>query len=151
MARCQLIFKAPPDTVFRALADAEHYDTWLVGAKDIRAVDSAFPEPGAELHHTVGAGPVELKDSTEVEAVDTNRRLRLRARVRPLGVARVEFQLEPAAGGGTQVIMDEVVTEPALARALNPLLGPLINSRNLASLKNLREQVDGPNASHDAA
>ena len=144
MARCQLTFHAPPDAVFRALADAEHYDSWLVGAKDIRSVDSAFPEPGAELHHTVGAGPVEVKDSTEVEAVDTNRRLQLQARFRPIGVARVEFRLEPAPGGGTTVTMDEVVTEPALARVLKPVLTPLINSRNLASLKKLRDRVDGP-------
>lgn len=142
MARTSTSIAAPADHVYAALADGEHYARWVVGAKDIRAVDDHFPRPGAELHHTVGVGPVEISDSTEVKVADDNRRLVLEARVRPVGRARVEFTLESMAAGETRVIMDEHVLEPAVVRWLQPLVDPLIHARNVATLDKLRRLVE---------
>ncbi len=142
VARNQTTIDAPPERVFAALADGEKYDRWVVGAKNIRAVDDQFPAVGAKLHHTVGAGPVEVNDSTKVEAVDPGHRLVLEARVRPVGIARIEFLLAPDPQGGTRVTMDEVVTDPPLARLLSPLLDPLIKGRNVATLEKLKQMVE---------
>ena len=148
MARCRTTIAALPDRVFAALADGEHYDRWVVGAKNIRAVDNTFPEQGAKIHHTVGAGPVEVKDTTKVDAVAEDRRLVLDARARPFGKARVEFVLAPDGSGGTLVTMDEVVTEPPVLRLLGPLLDPLIKARNVATLANLKRLVESGDLGH---
>lgn len=141
MARSELTIDAPAAEVFAALADGDHYDRWVVGARRIRAADPEFPRAGTRIHHAVGVGPAEVEDSTEVEAVDTNRRLRLEARVRPIGVAEVEFTLDPA-GQGTLVTMNETVRSPLPLRMLNPALAPIIRSRNLATLKKLKAIVE---------
>lgn len=142
MARTSVIIAAPAGRVYSALADGEQYHRWVVGAKDIRAVDDAFPRPGAELHHTVGVGPLEVDDSTQVKAAVEGRRLVLEARVRPIGRARVEFALAEEAAGRTRVTMDEEVLEPAIARHLRVLTDPLIHGRNRITLDKLRRLVE---------
>lgn len=136
-----MVFAATPDQVFAALADGDRYDQWVVGAREIRATDPDFPRPGAKVHHRVGVGPIEVKDTTKVEAAQPGHRLRLEARVRPMGVAVVDFALEPVAGG-TKVIMEEHVRSPFVLRALDPALTPLVNARNVASLKKLKTIVE---------
>ncbi len=129
---------ATPEQIWAVLADAMCYDHWVVGAKDIRTADGTWPEPGSSLHHTIGVGPMELKDTSTVLEAEPPRRLVLEARGRPLGMARVELLLEPVEGG-TKVTMIEDATRPAAVRAMNPVLHPLVHSRNTETLRRLEE------------
>src|SRR6478752_3157184 len=58
--------QAAPETVWEVLSDGWLFPVWVVGASRMREVDDHWPEPGARLHHSVGAWPVLLDDETEV-------------------------------------------------------------------------------------
>jgi uncharacterized protein YndB with AHSA1/START domain len=96
----------PPAAVWDALSDSGGYGYWVVGSKVIRDADPAWPAPGTKIHHTVGLGPFEISDHTEVVESEAPRRLQLRAKGRPLGTAKVTLELAPRAGG-TEVRMTE--------------------------------------------
>jgi len=136
---------ATPEQVWAVLAQPMSYDRWVVGAKDIRAADGTWPETGSSLHHTSGFGPLTLKDKSKVMDAEPPRLLILEARGRPFGAASIELRLE-AEGSGTLVTMIEHAVRPALARILNPIVGPLLHARNVESLRRLenltRERAD---------
>lgn len=136
----ECIMEATPDEVFAVLSDPHSYDQWVVGAKEVRHADDAWPEPGSRLHHSVGVGPVVLKDSTEVLVRDAPRNLLLRARGGPLGTAHVHFELV-AERRGTRVRMREWVVKPCFIAALNPVLDPLLRVRNAETLRRLTDVV----------
>jgi uncharacterized protein YndB with AHSA1/START domain len=137
MSRTRRTFDVGADQIWAVLADATTYEHWVVGCKRIRDADPHWPEPGAEFHHTVGVGPLDLDDSTEVLESDPERRLKLRARARPTGIAHVLFELEPAADGGTEVVMTELPVEGFGKVVHNPLQDRLIHRRNVETLKRL--------------
>ena|SRR5829696_9015937 len=143
MARTMSHVAATPDRVFAVLADGWTYDHWVVGCKQIRAVDDNWPEPGATLHHSVGLGPVTVRDTTTVIESDPARRIVLRARARPAGVARVEIDLAER-DGGTEVTLRErpVSGPPALVH--NPLQDWLIDRRNREGLRRLKQLAERP-------
>jgi len=128
--------QATPEQVWAVLADPMSYDRWVVGAKDIRTADGTWPEPGSLLHHTVGFGPLQLKDNTKVLESESPRRLVMEARGRPLGVARIEIRLEPE-GSATRVTMIEYAVRPSHVKLMNPALDPVIHSRNTETLLRL--------------
>ncbi|MEO5680295.1 MAG: SRPBCC family protein [Acidimicrobiales bacterium] len=127
---------ATPEQIWEVLADPLSYDRWVVGAKDIRTADGTWPEPGSRLHHTVGVGPLHLKDNTKVLESEPPHRLVMEARGRPLGIARIEMRLE-AVGDATRVTMIEYAVRPSAVKAMNPALDPLIHSRNTETLRRL--------------
>jgi uncharacterized protein YndB with AHSA1/START domain len=143
MARTTTRIAATPDRVFAVLADAWTYERWVVGCKQIRTVDDGWPAPGATFHHCVGIGPLTVRDTTTVLESDPPRRIVLRARARPAGVARVEVELAEA-GGGTEVVIQErpVSGPPALLH--NPLQDRLIHRRNAESLRRLKQLAERP-------
>jgi uncharacterized protein YndB with AHSA1/START domain len=141
-ARNQCFIDASPQAVFAVLADPDSYDRWVVGAKAVRDADASWPAVGSRLHHTVGAGPIGLQDSTSVVASDAPRHLRLRARGRPFGIAHVDFELSPERSG-TTVVLREWVAEPRLLAICNPILDPLIRTRNAETLRRLGAIVTG--------
>jgi uncharacterized protein YndB with AHSA1/START domain len=124
---------AAPEAVWRVLADPSSYGHWVVGSKRIRDADPAWPEPGSRFHHTVGVGPLSLDDHTESLASDPPRRLVLRAKARPLGLAKVEIELEPQ-DGGTCVTLRENPTGIQKPLAYFPPLQALTYVRNAESL-----------------
>ncbi len=138
MACTERTFQATPEQIWAVLSDAMSYDCWVVGAKDIRTADGTWPEPGSTLEHTSGFGPFELKDNTKVLESEPPCRLVLEARGRPLGIARIEVRLEPR-GTATLVTMTENAVRPVAASTLNPVLNPLIHSRNVEALRRLEE------------
>lgn len=127
-----------PEQIWAVLADAKSYGHWVVGTKDIRDADGTWPAVGSALHHTTGFGPFNLKDNTKVLESEEPRRIVLEARARPLGMARIEIDLEPV-GDGTRVKIVEDAVRPATARAINPALSPLVHSRNVETLRRLEE------------
>jgi uncharacterized protein YndB with AHSA1/START domain len=141
MARTTIDVSAEPERLFAILADPSCYDRWVVGCKDIRAVDGPWPEPGSRFHHSVGLGPVTVHDTTTVVESDEPRRLVLRARARPTGVALVELDLAPR-DGGTGVVMTEVPVEGPAALLHNPVQDWLIDRRNREGLRRLKRLAE---------
>jgi hypothetical protein len=134
----QIRVGAPVDRVWSVLADGFSYAAWVVGASHMRAVDVGFPAPGAKLHHAVGVWPVLLRDSTEVEALDEGRSLVLLARGRPIGEARVRFDLVPTQDGGCTVTMTEDAISAHTRTVLPaPVRAALIGARNRETLARL--------------
>ena len=142
MARNQCFIDAPPAAVFAVLADPDSYDRWVVAERRPCATPTPVGRRGSRLHHTVGAGPIGLKDSTSVVASDAPHHLRLRARGRPFGIAHVDFELTPERSG-TMVVLREWVAEPRLLAVCNPILDPLIRVRNAETLRRLDAVVTG--------
>jgi uncharacterized protein YndB with AHSA1/START domain len=128
----------PPLAVWEALADPADYAYWVVGSKEVRAADAGFPAPGTKFHHTIGFGPLTLRDHTEVLDADPPSELRLRAKGRPFGTATVTLKLE-AVDGGTSVEITEHPDGVFSVLALNPLLHVATKLRNAESLMRLEE------------
>ena len=59
---------ATPDVVFDVLADGWVYAAWVVGASRVRSVDAGWPREGTRIHHSVGAWPLLVHDTTHVTA-----------------------------------------------------------------------------------
>ncbi len=130
-----------PTVVFDALVTPETYPEWLVGCREIRAIDTDWPAVESRFHHRVGlVGPLTVDDSTKVLAIDSPHQLTLEVRFRPLGRGMVTFTLEP---GGLQdtVVTFEEVPLGTLAVA-KPVLDPLTDHRNRLSLERLGEHLD---------
>ena len=128
------------EATFSALCDPRTYPEWLIGAKEIRAIDEGWPAPGTRFHHRVGLlGPLTVDDNTKVLEVDEPRRLVLEVRARPFGRGTVQFDVRPS-GTGSEVVLEE---HPIGAlRPLHGVLDPMIAGRNTASLKKLATLVE---------
>ena len=141
MARTSTHVDASPEQVFAVLDDAKTYEFWVVGSKEIRDVDADWPAEGSSFHHSVGVGPLTVKDSTSVLERVPPRRLKLRARARPTGIAHVTIEVEPS-NGGSEVTIDEIPVEGPPAKLHNPLQDKLIHHRNVETLRRLRWLVE---------
>jgi uncharacterized protein YndB with AHSA1/START domain len=141
MARNTISIDSPPDAVFAVFADAYTYENWVVGCKEIRAVDDGWPAPGTKFHHKVGVGPLSVADYTEVLTIDPPRVLILRARARPFGTAKVTFEVG-AEGSGSGVIMIEGPLSDWARRIWNPVLDRLTHIRNVETLRRLKKLVE---------
>ena len=142
-ARSTLPFRSSPEEVFAALADGWRYADWVVGAKRVRAVDDSWPGPGSRFHHEVGVGPLAIRDSSKLLAIDPPRQVVLEVRAWPAGKARVTVTVSPGEGGGSEVLLEEVPTD-GLAKAVDSWpLRRLTMLRNVESLRRLRRIVDG--------
>lgn len=143
MARTSETIDTSPERVWEVLADPSSYGTWVVGSKHIRRADPDWPAPGSRFHHTVGIGPIHIKDSTEVLEADPGRHLKLRARARPTGIAHVELTLR-AVNGTTEVEMTEFPVQGFAKLVHNPLQDKLIHVRNVESLRRLKALAERP-------
>jgi uncharacterized protein YndB with AHSA1/START domain len=137
MSRNVAHFSVPPHRVFAVLADAECYDDWVVGAKDVRGADPGFPTPGTRFHHRVGFGPITVDDHTLVLESAPPHRLVLRAKARPLGTAKVTMDIQ-AEGSGSRVTMIEDPADALTKLVFNPLTHLLVRARNAESLRRLQ-------------
>lgn len=142
MARDEIFVAAPPRAVFELLSDPRTYSRWVPGSRAIRAADGHWPERGSAFDHTVGMGPVAVRDHTSVTAVLAPVMLELRARARPLGVARVLFNLQPE-GHGTRVTVVEEPTSRLLALLIGPGGHTLLGLRNRVLLRRLKRLGEG--------
>ncbi|HVE90800.1 MAG TPA: SRPBCC family protein [Actinomycetota bacterium] len=145
MAQNVTRIRAPVERVFQVLTDAAAYPDWVVGARSIRAVDGDWPRSGSAFHHTLGAGPLHVSDSTRIIEIDPPRRLVLSAKARPVGlVARVSLDLEQD-GDETIVKMAEKGIGGLAGLLWNPLFDKLTQIRNARSLDRLKRLVEeGP-------
>ena len=132
---------ASPEDVFAVLLDPWTYKDWVVGADDIRDVDSDWPEIGSRFHHTVGVGPAKTDDNTKIVELDRPRRLVLEARARPAGVAHVEFVVEPDENGSRVTIEEYPIDGPA-EKVPSALTDFGLKIRNVETLRRLRRVVE---------
>jgi hypothetical protein len=142
VAENECFIDAIPEDVFSVLADAHSYEHWVVGAKRVRGADPAWPGLDSRLYHSIGIGPMTLKDNTKVVASAPPSSLYLEARGRPFGIAQVEFDVA-AEHGGSRVRLREYVVRPRFLAAINPLFDPLIRLRNAETLRRLTNVVMG--------
>ena len=142
MATTTRLMSATPDEVFGVLSDPRSYAYWVLGSKAVRDAESNWPAKGSRFHHTVGFGPLRVRDHTSVEAVRSDRYLQLRTKARPMGTARVKLDLVPTSGG-TEVTMNERAADSATAFVFNPFTHLLVHRRNVRSLERLAELAEG--------
>jgi uncharacterized protein YndB with AHSA1/START domain len=140
MAENEIVIDAPREQVFEILADADRYAEWVIGAVRVRDADTAWPAPGSRLHHSSGAGPFTIDDSTEVVESEPPGRLLLLAHLGPLGSFRVELVLRDD-GSSTHVTMHEVPVE-GLAKLAGPVGDAVGSARNKLSLSRLKELAE---------
>lgn len=125
----------PPEQVFAVLRDGYSYADWVVGATAILSVGKRWPEVGWLIHYRIGLGPFDVLDHTMVYAVEENRLLELRARMRPMGTARILFTLEPVPGGnGAAATNATEVTDVTVNEHPASGLGALLHNRLLDAL-----------------
>jgi uncharacterized protein YndB with AHSA1/START domain len=128
---------ASPTAVFEVLSQPETYEHWVVGSRSVERHDPAWPAAGARFKHTQGVWPALIHDETEVVASDAPRRLELTVKARPMLVAHVVVDLQPA-GDGTRITMEEQPTGGLLAPLLRLPPGKLLTQlRNRLSLRRL--------------
>lgn len=134
--------RTTPEKVWEILSDGWLYPLWVVGATRMREVDEGWPAVGTRLHHSAGAWPLVLDDTTEVLDVEPGVLLRLKARGWPAGEAEVVLTLV-AQGEDTLVEIREDATSgpgrlvPAVVRH------PLIGWRNVEALSRLAALAEG--------
>ena len=133
---------ASPESVFRVLGNGWLFPVWVVGASRMRDVDEQWPAVGARIHHSVGAWPALIDDYTELIEWDPPRRAAMRARLWPIGEARVELDVEPAEGG-CAVTMTETPTSGPFAMAPRPAVNVSIRMRNVETLNRLAYLAEG--------
>ena len=136
------VVKATPDQVWHVLSDGWLYPLWVVGASRMREVDDHWPAVGARLHHSVGAWPLLLDDTTEVMEVVPGSRLTLRARAWPAGAAEVVLRLE-ALGVETEIVIEENAVSGPGALLPGVVEDPLLGWRNVETLRRLALLVEG--------
>lgn len=103
MAVLNVLIEHNPEQVWQVLSDGWAYAEWVTDTRNIRDVDDRWPEPGARIHYTVGAGPWTLDDVTTVRLVEPCRRLELEANAGRLGSAWVSIELVDWGEGRTVV------------------------------------------------
>lgn len=124
------------------LSDGWLYPLWVVGASRMREVDDDWPEPGAQLHHSVGTWPLLLDDTTEVLESTPGAMLKLRARGWPMGAAEVTVRLQ-AAGEDTEVVLEEDASHGPGRLVAKPLRTPVLTWRNTEALRRLALVCEG--------
>lgn len=141
MTENEILVGAPRERVFAVLADPTSYGEWVVGTRHIRGADGGWPGVGARIHHSVGAGPVSVDDSTEVVECVEPERLVLLAHLGPLGDFRVELHLEDVQGDVTSVTMLEGPVE-GISKLAGPAGDAFGYARNALSLRRLKELAE---------
>jgi hypothetical protein len=139
---------ATPDQVWGVLCDGWLYPLWVVGASRMRGVDDTWPAVGSQLHHSVGAWPLLLDDTTESLECRPGSMLVLKARAWPAGHAHVTLRLRPQ-GDRTEVVIEENATGGPAALVPRLLQDPPLAWRNVETLRRLALLAEGRRARTD--
>ena len=130
------------EDVFAVLADGWLYPVWVVGASRMRAVDDDWPAVGSRLHHSAGAWPLLIDDTSEVLAYEPPKTMVLQARGWPAGEARVEITVEPSGTGCHVSIAEDASSGPARL-VPKPARHATIAVRNREALRRLAYLAEG--------
>ena len=136
------VFAAAPERVFGVLEDPRSLAYFVVGSRNIRRFDPRWPELHTEVHHTVGLGPLAIRDTTEVVTVDAPSLLVLDARIRPLGALSVRFSIEQTSAGTTLTIEEHAVRGLLSWPSVRPVVDALLGWRNRWMGRRVQRLVD---------
>ncbi len=125
-----------PQAVLDVLTDGWSYAIWVVGASRIRDVDADWPAVGSQIHHSVGAWPVLIDDTTTVEEYVPGHSLRLKVRAWPTGEGRVLLKVVPHPTGCEVQMTEDAVGGPAVLVPA-PARNALLHWRNSETLRRL--------------
>jgi uncharacterized protein YndB with AHSA1/START domain len=142
MAYNEIDIAVPPERVFGVLEDPRSFARWVVGSREIRRADPAWPSVGTAFEHTVGVWPLTLSDHSEVVECRRPELLKLLVKARPFSRAYVTLRLLPQAAG-TRLSMDERAADRRSRILFNPLTDPLVRLRNRVSLRRLKALAEG--------
>lgn len=142
MARNVRTLHCTPQDVFEVLGDGWLYPSWVVGASRMRDVDSGWPLPASELHHSFGVWPMLINDKTVVERCDPPRSITLRARGWPVGEARVTIEIRPKGEDSLVRIQEEPTAGPARF-VPRPVMNAVMRWRNAETLHRLAYLSEG--------
>lgn len=133
MGEVTTVLPAPPDEAFRLLEDPAAFEDLVAGARRIRRFDPRWPEPGTEIHHTVGVPPLIVRDRTGVVEVEAPHRLVLKAHLWPFGALRVEFVLTGHPDGTLLTVVETPQQGPISWPAVRRLteLGVTLRNREI--------------------
>lgn len=134
---------APPQAVLDVLADGWSYAAWVVGTSRIRAVERAWPAPGARIEHSVGVWPAVIDDETLVLAWDRASGIELQARGWPAGEARIAIEVRPRRDGCVVRISEDATDGPGRL-VPRPLRSLAIGARNRETLRRLEALAARP-------
>lgn len=137
VARNSIHIETPRAAVWSVLDDPSAYPRWIVGTDRTLAAEPGWPEPGSAF--TVRL-PFGFTDRTEVEELDTGRRLVLDAAAGIFGPARVTIELFAEDGGTRLTMVEDPSGKFTLLRAI-PLVHLGLRVRNAESLRRLRALV----------
>jgi uncharacterized protein YndB with AHSA1/START domain len=141
MAVVNVLIRRPPAQVWDVLADGYAYAEWVVGTREIRAVDDGWPEVGTAIHYTVGLGPLGFRGKTIVRRIEPGRQLGLEADGGPLGTARIVIELLEW-GDDTVVILDEHPLRGTAYRLHNAMSDAVLLLRGRPMVQNLARLVE---------
>jgi uncharacterized protein YndB with AHSA1/START domain len=142
MSETERLINASVEDVFAVLTDGWGYASWVVGASRIRDVEQGWPEPGHSIHHSVGAWPLLINDTTTVLRHEPLRLLELKVRAWPTGEGKVEFEATEKDGACHLVMREQMTNGPA--KLLPPkLVDPILHVRNAETLERLALLAEG--------
>jgi hypothetical protein len=105
----------------------------------MRGVDSDFPAPGSQLHHSVGpTKKLTVDDASEATDALPPHRLDLRVHVGPFQ-AEVELLVLPSTTGSEVRFRERPCGASAV---LTPFLRPILHARNVESLRRLAARLE---------
>jgi len=143
----RIVAKARRSTVYGILVDPEAYPYWVVGTRAIRGWDNEWPTVGTHLHHRAGLGPLAVEDTSEVKAVEPDRRLTLEVRVSRLIVGIVDVGLQSVGHGETTLVTLTESTIGGLFHTVPPAVrDPMLHARNSLSLRRLARLAESRQA-----
>jgi uncharacterized protein YndB with AHSA1/START domain len=137
MSENECLIDASVDDVFAILTDGWSYAAWVVGASRIRDVDAQWPKPGSRIHHSVGAWPLLIDDTTTALEYEPARRLKMKVRVWPAGHGEVDFQATETPTG-CRLVMKEEATSGPISLLPSVLADPVLHARNAEALQRLK-------------
>jgi hypothetical protein len=132
----EYLVNAAVSDVFAVLTDGWSYGAWVVGASRVRNVDPPWPEPGGKIHHSVGAWPMLIDDTTSVLEYEPLSRLRLRVRAWPAGHGEVDFRATTV-DTGCRLVMSEQATSGPASMLPASVQDMFLGARNAETLRRL--------------
>lgn len=141
MSENECVIEASVEDVFAILTDGWSYAAWVVGASRIRDVDPPWPDAGGRIHHSVGAWPFLLNDTTVSLEYEPLRRLRLQIRAWPVGSGEVEFRATETTRGCRLVMTEKAVSGP-IAMLPSVATDAVLHPRNAEALRRLKLLVE---------
>ena len=136
------VMNCEPRHVFEVLANGWVYPSWVVGASRMRDVDEGWPQPGSQIHHSVGVWPMLLDDTTSVLEWDPPRHAMLKARAWPIGEADVEIDVRERGTASNVRMIEDAISGPARF-VPGPVRDAATHARNSETLRRLAYLAEG--------